>query len=73
MTLKDDFIVSNTIEIDDALGDVIKNDLHKRQGRYTYLYPSNLKMDVLIGAGVKVETYAFMTDKTTDAEDYFNG
>lgn len=73
MAVKNDFIVSNTIELDDALGNVIKNDLHKRQGRYTYLYPSTLNIDTVHGIGIKVEIYAFMTDKTIDAEDYFNG
>lgn len=73
MAEKCDFIVSNTIEINDALGEVIRNDLHKRQGRYTYLYPSNMKIDLQHGTGILVESYAFMTDKTADAEDYFNG
>lgn len=73
MSNKCDFIVSNTIEVGDSFGHVIKNDLHKRQGRYTYLYPSNTRSELSLGIGVKIETYSFMTDKTTDKEDYFNG
>ncbi len=72
-TNKCNYIVSNTIEIDEALGAVIEYDLHKRQGRYTYLYPSNLKLSTQFGIGITTESVAVMFTENIDTEVHFNG
>jgi len=58
---KCDYIVSNTIEISEEFKFIILHDLHKRQGRYTYLYPSSIKI-ASFAIGVVTESVATMSN-----------
>ena len=64
MAEKCDYIVSNTIVIDQAFRRVIANDLHKRHGRYTYLYPTSIKTGMNMSIAMVTESVATMSTDT---------
>lgn len=60
MAEKCDFIVSNTIQIEPALYSVVSHDLHKRHGKYTYLYPNTITIASNLFIGIVTESEAVM-------------
>ena len=52
---------------------VVINDLHKRQGRYTYFYPTTLAGSITMGMGMISEATSYMFTENINTEEYFNG